>query len=174
MSTSIKGISFIFLGGAELDKGTGKATVVEHECGLSGTSELKRVTVEGGNEPHIRIQVKDKSKVRSVEMISPENTSDTRPYKKRMTVTYGNGSINLEDETFGAKATKTFEKASSQLADDRSVKSNNKILDVTRRPDAVSPESFVQFQSLSAVFILKVYGISSKRILMCQISNYCF
>ncbi|PON66402.1 Splicing factor-like protein [Parasponia andersonii] len=124
----------------ESERGTSKATVVERGCGSSDTANLKRLPVEGGNKPGIH--VKDKSRVRTSEMISPQNTSDTRPYKKKMTVlnikgpTIHKGGPN-KGEDFGVKATsKTFEKAGTQLAHDKSAKTNNQVLEVTKRPDA--------------------------------------
>ena len=126
-----------------MENGIGKATVVEGVCGSSDTSRLKSFTVECGNEAGR--QVKDKSKVRSSDMISPQNTSYSRPYKKRMNVLFVKGPTSqkvgpTKGEDFEVKATnRTSDKAGVQLGSDSSVKTNNHVLEVTRRPDAVSP-----------------------------------
>ncbi|XP_062089789.1 protein ANTI-SILENCING 1 [Humulus lupulus] len=115
----------------EPEKVAGRATVVEHGCGSSSSDspKLKCVAVEGGSEPGI--QIKDKSRVRTLEMISPENTSHSQPYKKRIIALYEKG----PGKNSGENATKTSVKAVPQLAYGKSVSTNNHIVEVTRQPD---------------------------------------
>ncbi|GMN50071.1 hypothetical protein TIFTF001_019232 [Ficus carica] len=100
--------------------------------------KLKGLTVESGIQP--RIQFKDKPKARFFEASFPKNTGDSRPYKKRCILQDGNGSISQKGgparrNIFGVKESRVSEKAGSHLACDKGVKTNNQLIEVTRRPD---------------------------------------
>ncbi|KAF4372412.1 hypothetical protein F8388_027085 [Cannabis sativa] len=117
----------------ESENVAGKASLVEHGCGSSSSdsAKLKYVAVEGGSEPDIQI----KDRVRSLEMISPEKTSHSQPYKKRIIALYDKSPAK---QNSGETPTKTFAKAVPEHVYDKSVPTNNHVLEASKQPGDVS------------------------------------
>lgn len=137
--------------------------VAESEKGPYENPKLKGFAVESGTVP--RVQVKEKSNVRPFEVSLTENAEDPRPYKKRTILLDDKGSITQKGVPtkrviFGGKACKIIEKAGAQLVSTEGLKTNKQVMEVTRRPDAVSLENLsLIFFSLHHFYLLEWISI---------------
>ena len=103
-------------------------------------------------------QDQDEANVRSSDSLLPMNESDTRPNKKRKLLLDGQKKVPKKGEDIDGKAGNASDKMVPELAGNRGAKTHAQFLEVTRRPDAVSPECFkLMLYFLNRQRLIKIY-----------------
>ena len=126
----------------------------------NSTLRLKATINKDGTEPgQISFrQDQDKAKVRSSDSLLPMNESDTRPDKRRKLLLDGQKKVPKKGEDIDGKAGNASDKMVPELAGNRGAKTHAQFLEVTRRPDAVSPECFkLMLYFLNRQRLIKIY-----------------